>query len=219
MKKKMLLFIIGILYGIGTPSSGICEEFIYYPYTFKYTYGNNDKYTGTVYAGEDKGYSTGNTWTKVDENGQTGTYEITDRLPGSAAYFDKLGEVYVDNYFDAESNKNFTPLHKGQDVANKSYLENEIDYIGVNGANDYKFGQGYYEADVGDKYIFRYYYDKNNLANCDWYEGEVYRAPAVGLLRRPDNRQGERNRQDRLFRIPLHELHWRNNQVWPSLCE
>ncbi len=56
------------------------------------------------------------------------------------------------------------------------FLGSEVGYIKNADVKVYKFGQGYYEADAGDTYTFRYTYSQR--ANCDWYEGKVYRDPA-----------------------------------------
>ncbi len=90
----------------------------------------------------------------------------------------KYGQVYVNNYYNNENKKNYDPVHKGQAVGT-AYIGSELDYILVDGVEDYKFGKGKYEADVGDKYTFRYYYDKDNK-NYEYYEGIVYRAAGVG---------------------------------------
>ena len=143
----------------------------YQPYGFKFTYANGDYYTGTVYAATDKGYYPGKAWTKKDENGLLGTYTITGVGVGQDAYAGLLGQVFVDNYYDAESKKLYKPVHKGKAVGT-AFLGSEVDYIGVDAVNVYRFGKGYYEADVGDKYKFRYTY-----GNGDYYEGYVYRMP------------------------------------------
>ena len=139
-------------------------------YTFKYTYGSGkDYYTGTVSAHPLVEYYLGYRFSKKNETGATGYYEITGF--DYVGDFSQYGQVYVDKYYDAESNKTFTPKHQGQAVGN-FHLGSEVDYVGVDGVQDYKFGQGYYEADVYDKYKFRYTY-----GNGDWYEGYVYREP------------------------------------------
>ena len=143
----------------------------YNPYEFTFTYANGDYYQGTVYARSDHGYYVGYTETKTDENGQTGKYTVTAAKISNNDYAELAGQVFVSTYYDAESKKTFTPKHQGQAVG-INHLGSELDYVGVDGVQDYKFGQGYYEADVGDKYTFRYTY-----ANGDYYTGIVYRTP------------------------------------------
>ena len=141
-------------------------------YTFRYTYMNGDYYDGIVYRAPGVGYYPGRKITVKNETGRTGYYQlISMTYTGDTA---KYNQVYVNTYHDGESNKNFTPLHKGQAVGT-TLLGSELDYIGVDNVPDYKFGQGFYEADVGDQYTFRYVY-----GNGDWYSGLVYRTPGVG---------------------------------------
>ena len=59
------------------------------------------------------------------------------------------------------------PLPKGT-----NYPGSELGYIKNADVSVYKFGQGYYEADAGDTYTFRYTY-----GNGDYYDGKVYRDP------------------------------------------
>jgi len=141
-------------------------------YTFKYKYYNGDSYGGWVYADTNQGYYPGKKWNQKDENGLTGLYEITGMRADNPDYVNLLGKVYINDYYDAESKKWYTPVHKGQAVGT-AYLGSELDYILRDGVEAYKFGQGYYEADVGNKYFYRYYYGNN-----DYYEGYVYRAPS-----------------------------------------
>jgi hypothetical protein len=142
-------------------------------YSYKFLYGNGDYYTGTVFAPLEKEYYVGLSWTKQDENGQPGIYQITSMGIYNNGYAKLAGQVYVDSYKDGESGKIFNPVHKGKAVG-AAYLGSEVDYILKDGVAAYKFGQGYYEADVGDKYAFRYYY-----GNGDYYQGYVYQAPSA----------------------------------------
>ncbi len=141
-------------------------------YAFKYYYGNGDYYQGTVYRAPGVGYYPGRIIEKKNETGITGYYEILSMTYTGEKT--KYNQVFVDTYHDGESNKNFSPLHKGQAVGT-ALLGSELDYICQDGVKDYQFGKGYTEADVGDKYTFRYTY-----GNGDYYQGTVYRAPGVG---------------------------------------
>jgi len=58
-------------------------------------------------------------------------------------------------------------------AAGTGYLGSEVGYIKQAGVTEYKFGQGYWEADTGDTYSFRY-----SFGNDDWYTGTVYLNPA-----------------------------------------
>ena len=139
-------------------------------YTFKYTYGNGDSYQGTVYRTPGAVYYPG--WKsspKANETGKLGYYQILSMAYTGATA--KYNQVFVDTYHDGESNKDFTPVHKGQAVGT-ALCGSEQDYIVKDGVAAYKFGKGYTEADVGDKYTFKYTY-----GNGDYYEGYVYRTP------------------------------------------
>lgn len=136
-------------------------------YFFKYVYGNGDYYEGTVYRAPGL-YYPGWKSTKKNELGLEGYYEITGMtLTNDTA---KYGQVYVDRYFDGESKRSYDPLKKGAAVGTR--LGTEEDYIIKANVASYRFGRGYYEADVGDKYFFRYIY-----GNGDYYEGYVFQAP------------------------------------------
>lgn len=138
-------------------------------YSFKYVYGNGDYYEGKVYRAPGV-YYPGWKLTKKNELGLDGYYEITGMsLTNDTA---KYGQVFVDNYFNDENKTAYQPLKKGTAVGS-SYLGSEQDYIVRDGVPDYRFGKGYYEADIGDKYFFRYTY-----GNGDYYQGYVYQAPA-----------------------------------------
>lgn len=143
------------------------------PYSFKYTYGNGDFYTGTVYAATRRGYFPGKSWTTKDENGLTGRYTIIDAGNAADSYASRLGQVYVDSYYDAESRQQYIPVSTGKAVGT-GYLGTEQDYLLKAGVAAYRFGKGYYEADVGDQYLFRY-----TFGNGDFYRGLVYQAPAA----------------------------------------
>ena len=105
-------------------------------------------------------------------DGGDGYYQITGvSYEGDSS---KYGQVYVNLYFDKETNNKYKPLGYGKAVGT-GYLGSESDYI-VKVDNLTKFGQGYLEADVAcDKYNFVYYY-----GNGDSYSGYVYADPAYG---------------------------------------
>ena len=142
-------------------------------YAFKYSYGNGDYYLGYVYQSPGGTYYPGYKFTTMkNELGLTGYYQILSMTyTGDTA---KYQQVFVDKYHDGESNKNFTPVHQGQPVG-KTSLGSELDYICVDKVLAYRFGiyKGvFYEADVGDRYAFKYSY-----GNGDYYQGYVYRSP------------------------------------------
>jgi probable HAF family extracellular repeat protein len=141
-----------------------------YAYSFKFTYGNGDYYTGTVYAAPEYGYSTSYTKSVTDENGKTGAYGITKVTTGQA--LSTKGQVYVSSYYDMASGKTYTPLHSGTTVGS-SYLGSERDYIIASGVSEFYFGGGYYVADVGSysRYDFKYYYGPDSR---DYYLGYFY---------------------------------------------
>ncbi len=153
------------------------EQDLSYAYTFKFTYGDGDYYTGTVYASPDYGYATGYTKTITDENGQTDTYTITGV---STTVYDasKAGQVYVTSYYDKGSGNTYTPVSNGTAVGT-SYLGSEHDYIIQIGVPEYLFGSSggtFYEADlVSYAYAFKLTY-----ADGDYYTGTVYATPEYG---------------------------------------
>jgi hypothetical protein len=157
-------------------SSGESADLVSYAYDFTFTYGNNDRYTGTVYAAPEYGYREGYTRSTVDENGLTGTYLIT----AQAAGFDvgQAGQVLVNAYYDAESARSFTPVHAGSVVGTK-YLTSEVDHIIQTDVPEYKFGGGYWEADLGAmvRYNFKFVYGSGIK---DYYTGYVYARPDYG---------------------------------------
>ncbi len=55
-----------------------------------------------------KGYMVGYTQTFKDENGQQGTYKITEAILGFDATRD--GQVFVSDYYDSESKKMLKPI-------------------------------------------------------------------------------------------------------------
>ena len=71
-----------------------------------------------------------------------------------------------------------------------NFLGSEVGYIKNANVGVYKFGQGYYEADAGDTYSYKYTY-----GNGDYYTGKVYRDPLStmyypGLKINQDQRTG-----------------------------
>ena len=54
-----------------------------------------------------------------------------------------------------------------------NYLKSELAYVKNANVGVYQFGQGYYEADAGDTYLFKYSY-----GNGDYYTGKMYANPA-----------------------------------------
>lgn len=98
-----------------------------YLYNYKYTYNNGDYYEGTVYASPIHEYLKGYTEILNDEHGEAGFYEITG-VSGSTQDFSKAGQVFVDRYYDKETDEFYTPLKKGTGVGT-DYLGSEHDYI------------------------------------------------------------------------------------------
>jgi putative transposon-encoded protein len=117
--------------------------------TFTFHYGNGDYYTGTVYADPTTyRYYLGYTEAKTDEHGRAGYYEITGVESGK--FKAKPGEVYLNGYYDVESNQTFTPMNKGKITVGKTYLGSKVDYIIKKNVEQYRFGlyKGvFYEAD------------------------------------------------------------------------
>lgn len=142
-------------------------------YKFQYVYGNGDSYTGYVYASPGL-YYTGKKWSQTNELGLAGYYEILSMEPLTNDKA-KYQQVFVDTYKNGENGVSYDPVHKGTAVGTAA-LGSEKDYIVRNGVADYFFGMGtagIMEADVGDKYYFRYSY-----SNKDAYEGYFFAAPA-----------------------------------------
>ncbi|MFZ5448336.1 MAG: glycosyl hydrolase family 17 protein [Thermodesulfobacteriota bacterium] len=135
--------------------------------------GSGDYYSGYVYAPADYGYTPGYIkWTQ-DESGYSGYYYIYGSEVAAADY-SQAGQVYVTNYYDAGSGKDYTPVSTGTAVGT-AYLTSEHDYIIQSGIEAYYFGGGYYEADAkADRYDFWYW---NCYGSGDYYYGYVY-APA-----------------------------------------
>ena len=150
-------------------------------YNFKYTYNNglsSDWYSGFLYAAPGT-YSLHQKWDVTNETGNKGTYEITGLYYStiSSSYY---GKVRVLKYFDGDvSQKEYVPLNAAS-YAGTSGLGSEQDYIVKDAIPDYVFGKGYTEADVGDKYYFRYVY--NNGSDPDYYKGYVYAEPTYGYF-------------------------------------
>ena len=96
-------------------------------YDFNYKYSDGDSYTGKVYAMENYGYAVGSTKTVSTNGTLTGQYSITaiNHTDTISVY---NGSVYVNNYYDSQSGKSFSPVNIGNPVGN-NYLGSEGDYI------------------------------------------------------------------------------------------
>jgi hypothetical protein len=94
------------------------------PYDYTSMSGNGDSYPGTVYAASGQGYYPGLTWSTLDENGLTGTYQITGVEPGSSDYDAKIGQVFIASYHEAATGLDYTPLEYTQG------LPSGTDYLG-----------------------------------------------------------------------------------------
>ena len=149
----------------------VSKDYRRYDFTFSYNNGSGDSYKGYVYAplGYDK-YAVGYKKATVDENKQAGYYHITNNTAAPTAG-SLLGRVFVSSYTDKETKLTVAPV-KTTSSWGTSYLKSEVGYIKIANVPAYQFGKGYYEADLGDKYTFRYTY-----GNGDYYDGFVYRAP------------------------------------------
>ena len=150
-------------------------------YNFKYTYNNGlsgDWYSGFVYAAPNT-YTLHQKWEAANETGNKGTYEITSLYYStvSSSYY---GKVRVSKYFDGDmSKKEYIPLTAAS-YAGITGLGSEQDYIVKGAISDYRFGKGAIEADVGDKYYFKYTY--NNGPTPDYYLGYVYADPTYSYF-------------------------------------
>ena len=105
-------------------SAGACTRPTWATNTpFKYFYGNGDSYQGTVYRTAGAAYYPGwKSTPKANETGKLGYYQILSMAYTGATA--KYKQVFVDTYHDGESNKDFTPAHKGQ-VVGSAYLGSE----------------------------------------------------------------------------------------------
>ena len=92
-------------------------------YDFTFTYGGNDAYTGTVYADVGIFLLRRLYPGRHGSDGQTGTYSITGMTPGYDLSL--AGQVYVTNYYDQETNQDFTPLNNGTALGT-SYLGSSL---------------------------------------------------------------------------------------------
>jgi len=171
---------------------------LYAPYQFQYTYGNGDYYTGTVYAEASRvgasayNYYPGKTWTTTDENKKVGQYTILSVGAPSDSYVGRSGSVTLDAYYDAESKTVYKPLS----TIVSGPLGGELGYIIKYNVSDYLFGKGYFEADVGDRYEYKYTY-----GNGDYYTGYFYAAPGGPYY--PGYKMSKRNE---LGRLGLYEI-------------
>ncbi len=104
--------------------------------------------------------------------GSRATTPLTPSTPGMSA---KNGQVYVANYYDAESGA-FQTLATANPVGT-NYIESEDGYIRLAGVDAYHFGGATHaEAD-----LVTYAYDYTfTYGNGDSYLGKVYAAPENG---------------------------------------
>ncbi|MBD1927212.1 hypothetical protein H6F74_13285 [Trichocoleus sp. FACHB-90] len=138
----------------------------YQSYTFKYTYGNGDYYTGSGYSSYRR-YSQNQyiNDSSVNETGNYGSYQITGvtNYNGSTS---QLNQVFVSSYYNTENSTNYTP-YSGYGTTG---LGSEYGYL-FSGNSDTYFGGKYYEADFNgyQSYTFKYTY-----GNGDYYTGSGY---------------------------------------------
>lgn len=148
-------------------------------FTFTYTYSNGDFYQGRGYINSSdpayNKYYVGYNQTYLDESKNYGTYKITSVSLSTDESKNKF--IYVDKYYDKESNAYFTPVSVGKAIST-SGLGTEKDYIIAAGKSCFAFGLNYgyiYEADVSSIYSFSY-----TFGNGDYYTGTVYAKPTYG---------------------------------------
>ncbi|MBF0375292.1 MAG: hypothetical protein HQL39_17995, partial [Alphaproteobacteria bacterium] len=82
-------------------------------YTFRFTYGNGDFYEGFGYADAATGFATGTQFDAVDQNGLTGTYQITSIEAQGGDDQAPDGTVVITNYFDAETGSSLSASGSG----------------------------------------------------------------------------------------------------------
>ncbi|MBD2004348.1 MULTISPECIES: matrixin family metalloprotease [Cyanophyceae] len=138
----------------------------YQSYTFKYSYGNGDYYTGSGYTSYGK-YSQNQyiNDTSANETGNYGSYQITGVTNYTGTTYD-LNKVFVASYYNTENSTNYTP-NSGY---GSSGLGSEYGYL-ISANSDTYFGGKYYEADFNgyQSYTFKYSY-----GNGDYYTGSGY---------------------------------------------
>ncbi len=147
-------------------------------YSFSYTYGFGDKYTGYFYASVDRGYYLGYKRLAKDEDRKLGSYEITavSYLDPNNLNYSYLhnGKVYVKSYYDKETDTTTAPLNSTNPLGT-DYLGSETGFIRKAEVDQYRFGMYggiVKEADYTMKYDFKFTY-----GDGDYYYGWLY-APA-----------------------------------------
>lgn len=127
-------------------------------YTFTYTYGNGDFYSGYGYADATFGYAPGQVFfpyydETYYEGYNTGFYQITSTYDYGIDY-GAQNQVYVTDYFDADTASYASYLYDYSFTVNYGYgaagLGSEIGYA-YNFSltnSDPLFGYAYYEADL-----------------------------------------------------------------------
>ena len=118
-------------------------------YAFTLTYANGDQYRGIVYAEPEFGYTMGPVQTVIDEDGDAATYEVSNV---TTSVNGTMGAVYVHNYYDAESEKNFAPVNF-RTALGLNFLGSESGYIIREKTSEYFFGADdaagvHFEADL-----------------------------------------------------------------------
>lgn len=145
-----------------------------YEFTCYYDNGSGDHYSGYFY-GSPGSYTVGqHLFPFTDENGQPGYYTIDAVHAGVPG---ENGQVFVDSYYDAESLA-YQTVATGNPVGTAG-LGSEDAYIRLSGVPEYRFGGGYYEADlVAYGYVFTFTY-----SGGDGYMGRVYAVPEDEVYR------------------------------------
>lgn len=153
-------------------------------FSFRTRFRLGDYYTGTVYAPADKYYvGYGKSFTELNPWYDTGYYTITAAKPGYDA--GRNGQVFVDSYFDSQSNKSYAPVNKGTAVGTH-FLASESDAIVKAGVTDFQFGRDagtdfIRSADVSSQFLFKYFYGTPDIRH-DYYAGSVYARAALYFL-------------------------------------
>ncbi|OKH44624.1 hypothetical protein NIES2101_28185 [Calothrix sp. HK-06] len=132
------------VYGSGIGSVTPLTSPGYQYYTFTYSYGNGDSYTGYGYAESNK-YTTNQYIydTSSNETGYKGNYQINSVTNYTGAT-SLINQVYVSSYYDGDSSKKYYTPASG---SGSSGLGSEYGYLVSNNFNTY-FGSKYYEADI-----------------------------------------------------------------------
>ncbi len=190
-------------------------------YTYNYTYGKGDKYSGYFYASTDKGYYLGYKSVAKDDDSKFGAYNVTavSYLDASSLNYSYVhnGKVFVQTYYDKETNSSTAPVNYTSPLGT-NYLGSEWGYIRKADVDQYRFGMYYGLVREAD-YTMRYSYTFN-YADGDYYKGYVYAVadPSFYVLNRPVIVKKDENGRWGSYIItgtPVRDLdETKNGQVW-----